>query len=75
MVGRPIPSPTPMAILSLPDRPLLVLGDEVGVVGDVDDEAMNRGAVVVDDNGKAVDDIPVEKDEAPEPEPPNPARH
>jgi hypothetical protein len=68
IVGRPIPIPTPMAILSLPERPLLA--DEVDVVSDVDDGGVTRGSVVVDDDGEGVDDKPAEEDKVP-----GPARH
>jgi hypothetical protein len=73
IVGRPIPSPTPMAILSLPERPLLV--DGVDIAGEVKDGRVTKGLVVVDDDGKGVDDKPAEEDKVPELELPDPARH
>jgi hypothetical protein len=51
-----------MAILSLPERPLLA--DEV------DDGGVTRGSVVVDDDCEGVDDKPAEEDKVP-----GPARH
>ena len=68
IVGRPIPIPTPMAILSLPERPLPA--DEVDVVSEVDDGGVTRGSVVVDDDGEGVVDKPAEEDKVPDP-----ARH
>jgi len=73
IVGRPIPSPTPMAILSLPER--LLLADEADVVGEVDDGGVTKGLVVVDDDGEDVDHKPAEEDKVPELELPGPARH
>lgn len=83
IVGSPIPIPTPMAILSLSERPLLA--DEVDGVGEVDtvdevdDEGVIRELVVVDDSDDGefedVDDNPTEEDKVPELELPSPARH
>lgn len=79
IVGRPIPSPTPIAILSLPERSLVA--DEVDVVSEVDDGGVTSGLVVVGDNTEGVDDTesvddkPAEEDEVPELELPCPARH
>jgi hypothetical protein len=57
-VGRPIPSPTPKAILSLPERPLLL--NEVDVGSGVDDAV--PGLVVVSADGEGVGDKKVEED-------------
>jgi hypothetical protein len=70
-VGRPIPSPTPKAILSLPEMPLLP--NEVDVGSGVDDAVV--GLVVVSADGEGVGDKKVEEDKVLELELPVPARH